>query len=270
MKLTGTLKNEKGENVPVVIDATMPAPTPTPTPTPEPTPTPTPTPEPTPTTGILAPLDYYDTRYSSNTVAPSTTLQRGQNIANKSITDTGNTASIIMLGSNKASKVRIKSREGVRIAGNGVFQLDEVFIDVNGSGADHADGLQTYSPGDRGTLILNNSTIKCGNTAANAGLFIADNWTGRFLANNVVFYGGPVGLKAYSDVGGDTEVWLRDVTFIPPFVWRPYDMGSFGGHRLIIREWTNVCTGTVSNGRLVKGTAMPAPQKIEPAAFAPL
>src|SRR5687768_18364700 len=94
---------------------------------------------------------------------------------------------------------------------------------VNGTGDDHADGVQTYSPGDRGTIRIRNSTIKCGLDAATAGLFIADNWTGlrdgspTLDCENVLFWGGPFGLRCHSDRNGDVRVSLKDVFFAGPF-----------------------------------------------------
>ena len=182
MKLTGTLKNEKGENVTTVLDVTMPTTTTPPTTEPppvvtEPPPTTEPAPITTPTAGT-PPLVYTDTRFNSNAASSSITLQRGTSVEAKSITDTGHTASIIMLGNNTMKRCRIKSREGVRVAGSGDFNIVDSYIEVNGTGTDHADGLQAYAPGSRGRIIVRNSTFKCGLDAATAGFFIADNWTG--------------------------------------------------------------------------------------------
>ncbi len=87
------------------------------------------------------------------------------------------------------------------------------------AGADHADGIQAYSPGSRGNLTITNSSIVSHNTAANAGLFIADNYGGSVTLNNVVFQGGPTGLKIYADDQPIT-VALKDVYFVGPFMFR--------------------------------------------------
>jgi len=205
------------------------------------------------------PLIYEDARFNANVSAPSTTVQRGSSIQGKSITDTGHTASIILLGNNSVNRCRIRSREGIRVASGGEFVITDTYVEVNGTGRDHADGLQTYAPGSRGKIIARNSTFKCGLDASTAGFFIADNWTGGSELENVVFLGGPFGLRAHSDTGGDLHVSLKNVSFVGPFKYKPFLLSGENGTKLIIDRWENVCMATISNGQLVKGAQIPRP-----------
>src|SRR5690349_15097719 len=70
-------------------------------------------------------------------------------------------------------QVRIDSREGVRLGGDGNIVINNSYIETTGTGADHADGIQAYSPGSSGNLTITNTSIVSHNSAANAGLFIA-------------------------------------------------------------------------------------------------
>jgi hypothetical protein len=205
------------------------------------------------------PLVYTDARFNANTVSSAITLQRGSSAENKSITDTGHTASIIMLGNNSVKNCRIKSREGLRVAGSGDFNISNSYIEVNGTGSDHADGLQAYSPGSRGKIIVRNSAFKCGLDAATAGFFIADNWTGTIDFENVVLLGGPFGTRIHPDVGGDNIIRFKNVFYVPPFGWQPYLFSNAGGKRNVFELWENVCMATISNGQLVKGAQISRP-----------
>jgi hypothetical protein len=174
---------------------------------------------------------------------------------------------VICLGGNTLDYVNIKSREGIRIAGSGDFRINNSRIEVNGSGSDHADGIQTYSPGDRGRIIVRNSILKCGLEAATAGLFIADNWTGNIGSEdytldleNVVFHGGPFGLRAHSDSNGDVRIALKDVFFVGPFKYKPFLLSGENGTQLRIMKWENVRTATISaDGKLVPGSLIARP-----------
>ncbi len=141
------------------------------------------------------PLSWNDPMFSSVTSSGSVTLGNGATISNKSITDSGDIASVVGNGSFTVNQVRIDSREGVRLGGDGDIVINNSYIETTGAGADHADGIQAYSPGSVGNLTITNSSIVSHNTAANAGLFIADNYGGSVTLNNVVFQGGPTGLK---------------------------------------------------------------------------
>jgi hypothetical protein len=253
LSLSGTLKDtNSGSSYNVTISPAGTTP-------PPPVVTPPPVVEPPVASGTI-PLSYTDARFNKNAVASSTTVPGGGTIANKTITDTGSIASIVTRdGGATIKNVRIKSREGVRIGGGGTFVIEDSYIEVNGTGEDHADGIQTYSPGDKGVLRVRNTLIKCGVDQATAGLFIADNWTGGLELENVVFQGGPFGLRAHSDRGGDLHVSLKNVSFVGPFGYRPFLLSSENGTKLIIDRWENVSEATIVNGALVKGKAIPKP-----------
>jgi len=52
-----------------------------------------------------------------------------------------------------------------------------------------------------------------------AGMFVADDYNGTFTFNNVVFQGGPFGLRLNAD-DKDLSVALKDVYFVGPFEYR--------------------------------------------------
>ena len=211
------------------------------------------------------PLDWDHESFDDCSNSGCVTVSNGKAVENKSITETGHTASITMgSGGGKALSCRVSSREGVRIGGSGNFEIDGCYLEATGQGDDHADTIQHYSPGSRGTLTLTNSTIRAHNQAATAGLFCADNWTGTFDISNVVFHGGPFGLRLHPDTGGDNIIRLRDVFFVGPFGYHPYEFGNYGGHRNIFEVWENVRHATIdADGNLVPGNAIPKPSSTE-------
>lgn len=261
MSLSGTLKDvNDGSSYSVTISPVV---TTLPPVVAEPAPVvaePPPAVEPPVASGAI-PLTYTDGRFSKNSVASSTTVASGGTISNKSITDTGQTASIVTRGPATIDNVRIKSREGVRVGGGGTVTIQNSYIEVNGAGDDHADGLQAYSPGSKGVITVRNSTFKTGTTAVNAGFFIADNWTGTIDFDNVVIWGGPYGLKIHPDVGGDNIIRFKNVYVVGPFTWGGLwvDERTIGGHKNIIQQWGNVREATIKDGKLVPGNLIPKP-----------
>lgn len=207
------------------------------------------------------PLSYDDARFSGNSASSALWLASDGIVANKSITQTGRIASIVTRDGASIKTCRIMSRECVRIGGSGSFLIDNCFLEALGVGSDHADVIQAYSPGARGTLKVSNTAIVTHDVAANVGLFIADNWTGTIDLQNVVFIGGGVnyGLRIHPDSGGDNIIRLKNVFFISPFRYEPYLFGDHGGHRNFIQLWDNVRMGTIANGKLAPGPAIPKP-----------
>ena len=118
------------------------------------------------------------------------TLSNGGSISNKSITATGPQASVQCNGACTITNVRISSREGVRIGGSGNVTIEKSWIEATGQSGDHADSIQAYAPGSKGTVTIKNSTIVAHNNDATAGLFVADNYTGTFVLENVIFWAG--------------------------------------------------------------------------------
>lgn len=207
------------------------------------------------------PLGYDDARFSGNAVSDALRVSANGTVSDRSITQTGNVASIVACGGAIIRNCRVNSRECIRICGSGTFVIDGCYLEARGAGADHADVIQAYSPGGRGTLKVSNTAIVTHGVAANVGLFIADNWTGTIELENVAFIGGGVnyGLRIHSDIGGDNIIRLKKVLFIPPFRYRPYLFGDVGRHRNIIERWEDVRLGRIMDGKLVAGPALPRP-----------
>src|SRR5690606_10872364 len=107
-------------------------------------------------------------------------------------------------------RIRIRSREGYRCV-SGTQNLSWMWIEAVGTGADHADGIQCYSPGGTGVLTVKNTTIKVGG-AVNAAYFSADNWNGSHVLENVLIWGGRSGIFVPGD--GGSSVKLKNVYFV--------------------------------------------------------
>lgn len=208
------------------------------------------------------PLTWNDPMFSSVTTSNSVTLQNGGTLSNRSITDTGSTASVVGLGSFSIDDVRINSEEGVRIGGGGNINISNSYIETTGVGADHADGIQAYAPGSSGNVTLTNTAIVSHNTAATAGMFVADSYSGTFTLNNVMFEGGPYGLRFASDGPGDINVAMKDVYFVGPFEYGPLLFQETGA-QIHITQWDNVRYATIVNGELVPGALISAPLPVE-------
>jgi hypothetical protein len=208
------------------------------------------------------PLSYDDARFSGNAASNTVTIAAGRTLSNKSITETGSIASILMTGdSGVIQTCRVNSEECVRIGGSGSFLIDNCYLEALGAGLDHADVIQTYSPGSRGTLRVSNTAIVTHSVAANVGLFVADDWTGTVDLENVAFIGGGVnfGLRVHPDTGGDNIIKLKNVFFVPPFKYGPYLFGDHGGRKNVIQLWDNVRNATIVNGALVPGSVFRKP-----------
>lgn len=190
-------------------------------------------------------------------------LSRGQNLSRTSIREqVSEPASIGMSGDNTVDYCRVDSREGFRVSGSGTFTIRNCYIETQGLSGDHADGLQTYSPGNRGTLTIRNTTIRSHNHDATAGIFVADNWTGTIDLQDVVFIGGPFGLRIHSDVGGDNYVYMKNVYFVGPFQYSPLLFSDVGGHVNHIMLWDNVRNAAIVNGVLVPGSLIVPPKPV--------
>jgi hypothetical protein len=207
------------------------------------------------------PLSWNDPIFSNVTTSSSIRVANGGTVSNKSITDTGDTASIVGLGSFTLDQVRINSQEGVRIAGDGNMLINNSYIETTGIGADHADGIQAYDPGGKGNVTITNSTIVSHNSSATAGMFFADNYGGTVTLNNVVFEGGPYGLRLHAD-DQDLTVALKDVYFVGPFMYDPFLLLEVNA-QIHVTQWENVRYATIVNGQLVPGALIPSPLPVE-------
>ncbi len=105
------------------------------------------------------PLSWNDPMFSGVTSSGSVILKNGGTISNKSITDSGDIASVVGYGSFTVDGVRINSTEGVRIGGSGDIVINNSYIETTGKSGDHADGIQAYAPGSTGNVTITNSTI---------------------------------------------------------------------------------------------------------------
>jgi hypothetical protein len=203
------------------------------------------------------PLTWNDPLLNGATNSGAVTLQNGGTLSYKSITADGSSASVYGNGSFNLDHVRIDSSEAVRIGGSGNITISNSYLEATGSGSDHADVIQAYAPGGTGDVTITNTTIVAHNTAATAGMFIADDYAGKFTFNNVVFEGGPFGLRMHGG-GGDISISLTDVYFVGPFQYDPLYLTD-----LNITHWENVRYATIVNGELVPGALIPPPLPVQ-------
>lgn len=87
------------------------------------------------------PLSWNNSQFTGVANSSSVTLRNGGSLSNKSITDTGNTASVVGQGSFTLDHVRINSREGVRIGGDGDVVISNSYLELTGTAGDHADTI---------------------------------------------------------------------------------------------------------------------------------
>jgi hypothetical protein len=183
----------------------------------------------------------------------------GGTLSNKSISGmSSGDASVGGLGSFTIDTVRIDSREGVRVGGSGDININNSYIETTGLAGDHADGIQAYDPGGKGNITLTNSAIVSHNNAnATAGLWVADDYGGTVTLDNVMFEGGPYGLRIAAD-DQPISVALKDVYFVGPFGGGPLLFQQVNAP-IHITEWDNVRSATIVNGQLVPGALIPPP-----------
>ena len=138
----------------------------------------------------------------------------------------------------------------MRIGGSGDITISNSYIETTGQGSDHADGIQAYAPGSTGNVTVTNTMIVSHSTAATAGMFIADGYSGTFTFDNVVFQGGPYGLRIAADTD-DIYVSMKDVYFIDTkFLFEEVNANIHFTH------WENVRSATIVNGELVPGPSL--------------
>jgi hypothetical protein len=132
---------------------------------------------------------------------------------------------------------------------------------------DHADGIQAYAPGSTGKVTITNTAIVSHNDNATAGMFIADDYSGTFTFNNVMFEGGPYGLRMAADAD-DLYLSLKDVYFVGPFKYNPFLLEEVNAD-IHITQWDNVRYATIVNGELVPGALISPPSPVEGGTTAP-
>lgn len=239
----GADESSSGQNSP-------PAPEPDPS-----TPTPTPTPSPMPTQSDGPPLSFDDARFAN--IASRTTpinIANGGSLTGMSIVENSGAPSIVCQGSCTLTGVRVDSRECLR-AVRGNLVISDSYLEATGSGDDHADVIQAYSPGSNGTLTLRDTSIVAHNTAATAGIFVADNWKADLIdLENVMFKGGPFGLRLHADGYANSHLRMKNVCFVGPFGFNAMLIDGF-----IIDEWVNVNECVIQNGKLVATKSIARP-----------
>lgn len=218
-------------------------------------PAPTPAPGPAPSVFSGPPLNPSDLRFT-NVVSISTTvnIKNGGSLSDRSIEEYSGGSTINCEGSCTLSRIRVSSREVVRVIKNDVV-ISDSYLEATGVGDDHADVIQAYGPGNSGTLTLRNTSIVAHNTAATAGIFVADNWKPDLVdLENVMFSGGPFGLRLHADGYSNAHLRMKDVCFVGPFGFNRMLIDGF-----IIDEWTNVNDCVIQNGQLIITKAIPRP-----------
>jgi Ca2+-binding RTX toxin-like protein len=208
------------------------------------------------------PLSWNDPLFADNVMVASQNIPNGGSLSNVSITEDGPSASVLLYGGATLNDIRISSSEGVRIGGSGNITINDAYIEATGHPGDHADSIQAYAPGDVGNVTITNSTIVAHNDYATAGMFVADAYTGTFTFNNVVFEGGPFGLRIANDGPGDDYVSLKDVYFVGPFNYDAFLFQEVNAP-IHLMQWDNVRYATIENGVLVPGALIPAPLPVE-------
>jgi hypothetical protein len=93
-------------------------------------------------------------------------------------------------------------------------------------------------------------------------LFVADNWTGTVICENVVFWGaGNYACHIFPDIGGDIHIDFQNVFFVGPFQYGPYNIHGSNGHQIVVDRWDGVRSATIEDGRIVGGSPVAAPKE---------
>lgn len=215
----------------------------------------------TPPAENLIPLSWDDLMFSAMTEYPNNiSLASGADLSRMSIVNQSGTQAITCLGDNEVSYCRVDTREAMRVTSTAV--VNKCYLEATGlvEFDDHADTIQVFSEGQRdGAITVTNSHLVGHDTAATAVFFCADDWGGSLTFENVIFNGGPFGLKVNADPGCHIDISLTNCYFVGPFVSASHaiaDVGT-GTHKIV--AWDNVCEATIENGVLVPGAAIAAP-----------
>lgn len=210
-----------------------------------------------PVSGTAIPLSWNDPVFASAVSSSSRlSLASGETRSNLSIVEQSGEPTITCNGSCTLDHIRLTSREGYRcVSGN--QNLLWMWIEATGTGTDHADGIQCYSPGSTGTLTVKNTTIKVSGEM-NAAYFSADNWQGSHVLENVLLWGGNYAFFVPGD-GGST-ISLKNVYIMEGSTrYGAFRMDVVNGRRPAITKWENVRYVSMQNGKLVMGAAIPQP-----------
>ena len=207
------------------------------------------------------PLSWNDPMFSGVTSSGSVTLKNGGTISNKSITDSGDIASVVGNGSFTMDGVRINSTEGVRLGGSGDIVINNSYIETTGKSGDHADGIQAYAPGSTGNVTITNTrpsypTIVTLPPGCLSPMTITEPSRSTTWCFKVVH-----SVCALRD-DKDLSVALKDVYFVGPFEYDPFLLQEVNAD-IHITQWDNVRYATIVNGELVPGDLIKAPFAVE-------
>ena len=207
-------------------------------------------PPPPPGSGLPVPVGWDDPIFANTRSSGSLILDGGEIVSNVSIQADGDEASV-KGGAFTLRNSRVRSAEAVRVS-NGDVVLEWVYLeaDARDRPGNHADVIQCYGRG--GDVVLKNSTIRAYSQNATAGFFSADGFNGVFTFENVLFWGGPYGIRVEAD--GGQQVNLRNVYFLEgSFGYQPYRINTSIG------QWENVRWARFENGQLVPGALISRP-----------
>lgn len=206
------------------------------------------------------PITFNDPMFTGMTALTSrVTLSNNQTLNRRSIVESSGEPSITCLGNNTITFCRVNSRECVRVTDNNVT-ITNCYLESTGVGSDHADTIQAYSPGaNGGTVRVTNTHIRAHTTAATAGYWTADSWSGTIVLDNVIIQGGPYGFRAHPDPGCHINFNFNNVFFVGPFGAAAYLIRDIGSGTHTIQQWNNVRNATIVNGVLVPGSLIPSP-----------
>ena len=154
-------------------------------------------------------------------------------------------------------------REGYRCGGsNATMNIVDSWLESKGVGDDHADTIQCYHPNNSPSVMnLSNTTVRAYNGAATAGLFVADAYAVELHLTDVLFWGGPYGLRFHTD-GRPGSLYMKDVCFYGQgpsnhsFGYSPFLLNPTPP---VIQQWENVNWCTIENGALVVHGAIARP-----------
>lgn len=215
----------------------------------------------TPPAENLIPMSFDDPMFSAMTEYPSyIQLAIGTDLSRMSIANQVGESSITLLGDNEVSYCRVDSREAVRLISTGV--VNKCYLESTGldAEADHADTIQVFSEGQTGgDLTIQNTHSVAHLAAANANFFCSDSWSGALTFQDVIFQGGPYGMRIDSDPGCHIDISLQNVYFVGPFGINHTLIQNIDTGTHTILQWDNVREATIVDGVLVPGNLISNP-----------
>lgn len=168
-------------------------------------------------------------------------------------------ASIFIAGFATVENCSVFSRECIRIAGDGAT-IRNSYLEATGQDEDHADTIQCFATTPVPAVVqVENTAIVAHETAATAGFFWADGFMGDVSFSNVMFMGGPYGLRIAADTDTVAHVSLVNVFFVYPFGAAPVFFEQIGDSDVIIDAWVNVRRAYLIGGQLIPGASIPQP-----------